>query len=196
MKIKSIIISSVTAISFVLGATSASAQFNPNDQRIKDIQDYRLKPVQSPYFPNAKPNYNDLIQHSASGGICNGRSKSYLVTHATGINQATSRGTHFFTSFAKTGLYLDDKSNFYSDPHPVSFSDRVAPNGQIFDNNRTDVSSIIFNTAANTITVKSKTWNFSKTYSNLTRVGNRIIGSDKDGTIILNLKKAVDPCFQ
>jgi len=198
MKMKPLIISCATAISLALTATSASAQINPNDSKVKNLRNYDLKPIRSlPLLPNAKPNYSDLINYSNSDGKCNGNYRNYFVTHVTGINQATPQGTHFFTSFGQTGLVLDDNNNFNSRyVYDVSFSDRAGARGQSFDINRRDKSSIILHTATNSITITSQTWNSTKTYYNLIRRGNRIIGSDKDSTIVLNLKKAVDPCFQ
>lgn len=147
------------------------------------------------YYPNIHPNYKDLeewLQENNSNKV---------QVEVTIINQSTSDGNYYYTawgkSFLKKGIENEHFCLLITNPNVALFySDRyytVPENpknlSQRFSFNNSDICSIKLDMAQNAIVLKSLTWSYEETFSDIRRTGNMIYGIKEGKMIVLNLLK-------
>jgi hypothetical protein len=149
-----------------------------------------------PHSPDLNPAYSDLQQW------LQGSSAHRIKVQVSIINQSSADGSHYFSAWGQSRFIQgsgNEGINMLSTEPAISliFSDRettiqgnVAGNNlQPFSIQKSDLQIITLDIARNEIISKSMTWNYSITYSNLTRTGNIIYGVGEGSMIILNLLK-------
>lgn len=143
------------------------------------------------------PIYKDLMD-------CLTKNGGYWC-QVTIVNAASNDRSHYYTAWGESSFNLSSvtikgrNTCLLSTPESFSlaYSDRnyvVQSKTQSFSAKAIDEQVITLNLVSNQIISESKTWHFTKTYSNLVKKGNIIYGTSDGDMIILNLR--CDPQVQ